>query len=420
MSQRPTPLGFDFVNHPFDGDARQAHQLIPFIETKIRSHHLSYILNINTYPDPLPNELFLLLEQRHLELVAESVNSYRQQKHHYDTNLLPLYHLSLKHIAEDPNKTDAQKEQEIFDLPAPPLPVPTIPTSDFKYSMESQLSKTRDTIRRYDADADHALHIICSFLSARIIAMCSPVLRAPDLNSRKKLLTVWEWLKAKRINDPQLVGEIHKDMNSLPTIHSFDEAITNMSLLNQLQAELVTLMRPMSDLELILIHTNQYSDHDRFGPIKMKFLQRTQPQATSLPPTFDIGRTFHAPISPVSWSDYCAEVHQYARASGAATRTSTILTAQDSPAPPISAATPPTSHDTRRKHSHRSSKRAQHSSSRARSWAKRNQSPGQDVEDPLTFKAARAKAHRDTDKHPRKRPHKHAPASRSAHPSNVT
>ena len=77
-------------------------------------------------------------------------------------------------------------------------------------------------------------------------------------------------------------------------------------------------------------------------------------------------------------------------------------------------------HDTRRKHSHRSSKRAQHSSSRARSWAKRNQSPGQDVEDPLTFKAARAKAHRDTDKHLRKRPHKHAPASRSAHLSNVT
>jgi hypothetical protein len=52
----------------------------------------------------------------------------------------------------------------------------------------------------------------------------------------------WEWLKAKWIHDPKLVGEIHKDMNSLPTIHSFDEAITNMSLLNQLQAELVTLM----------------------------------------------------------------------------------------------------------------------------------------------------------------------------------
>ena len=65
MSHRPTTLQFDFVTHPFDGDARQAHQLIPFIETKIRSRHLSYILNINTYPAPLPNELFLLLEQRH-------------------------------------------------------------------------------------------------------------------------------------------------------------------------------------------------------------------------------------------------------------------------------------------------------------------------------------------------------------------
>ena len=95
MSHGPTTLRFDFVTHPFDGDARQAHQLIPIIETMIRSYHRSYILNINTYPDPLPNELFLLLEQRHLELVAESVNSYRKEKHHYDSHLLPLHHLSL-------------------------------------------------------------------------------------------------------------------------------------------------------------------------------------------------------------------------------------------------------------------------------------------------------------------------------------
>ena len=141
--------------------------------------------------------------------------------------------------------------------------------------MESQLNKTLDTIRLYDAAADHALHIICSLLSVRMTTMCSPVLRDPDLTTRKKLYIVWEWLKAKRINDPQLVGEIHKDMNCPPTIHSFDEAITNMSLLNQLQAESVTLMQPMSDQELILIHTTQYSDHDRFGPIKIKFSPRT-------------------------------------------------------------------------------------------------------------------------------------------------
>ena len=67
--------------------------------------------------------------------------------------------------------------------------------------------------------------------------MCSPVLRDPDLNTRKKLLIIWEWLKAKRINDPQLVGEIHED--EFPPII---QAITNMSLLNQLQAELVTLI----------------------------------------------------------------------------------------------------------------------------------------------------------------------------------
>jgi hypothetical protein len=53
-----------------------------------------------------------------LEFVADSINSCRQQKHHFDTHLLLLYHLSLKHIAEDPTESDVQKEDEIFNLPA--------------------------------------------------------------------------------------------------------------------------------------------------------------------------------------------------------------------------------------------------------------------------------------------------------------
>ena len=61
---------------------------------------------------------------------------------------------------------------------------------------------------------------------------------------------------------------IHTNEFFFPRLYrSSTNQITDMSLLNQLQVESVTLMQPMSDLELILIHTSQYSDHDRFGPI---------------------------------------------------------------------------------------------------------------------------------------------------------
>jgi len=53
----------------------------------------------------------------------------------------------------------------------------------------------------------------------------------------------------------------------------------------------------MSNLELIVIYTIKYSDHDCFGPIKIKFLQRTpktHAQNTFLPSSFDTGRICYA------------------------------------------------------------------------------------------------------------------------------
>ena len=78
-------------------------------------------------------------------------------------------------------------------------------------------------------------------------------------------------------------------MSLLPEITTFDEAVASLTLLNQLQAELVTLTQPLSDLELIIIHSNKYSEHDRFVPLKLKYLQRTTIQNSDLPPSFTSG-----------------------------------------------------------------------------------------------------------------------------------
>ena len=118
---------------------------------------------------------------------------------------------------DDPDKNDEQKAQEILDLPVPLLPILQAPPSEFTPGMESQLNKSRETIRRYDAAADQAIQIIRPFLSSRLQNMCAPVLNDPVRNSRTKLLTLWTWLQAKRINDAQIIGEIRKDMKSPPS-----------------------------------------------------------------------------------------------------------------------------------------------------------------------------------------------------------
>ena len=58
---------YDFATTPYDGDARQAHQLIPFIQSKLGAKQLSYILNTHEYPDPKTEPLLVILESQHNE-----------------------------------------------------------------------------------------------------------------------------------------------------------------------------------------------------------------------------------------------------------------------------------------------------------------------------------------------------------------
>ena len=89
MSQKQVTLvRLDFDTHPFDGDARQAHQLIPFTQAKLGSHQLSYILNTKDYLDPKLNEFILLLERQHMELLDATTAQYKTRKKHYDDLLL--------------------------------------------------------------------------------------------------------------------------------------------------------------------------------------------------------------------------------------------------------------------------------------------------------------------------------------------
>ena len=120
--------------------------------------------------------------------------------------------------------------------------------------MEIQLSNARYTTRHFDADADQALQLIRRFMSVRIQNKRSSIFNAADGSSRRKALVICEWLLAQRLFDPHIVSEIKQDMAMLPQITNFQEALTTLHHMNMLQAELKTLCKLLSDLQLIVCH----------------------------------------------------------------------------------------------------------------------------------------------------------------------
>ncbi len=90
--------------------------------------------------------------------------------------------------------------------------------------------------------------------------------------------------------DPHIVSAIKQDMEMLPEIANFQEALTTLGHMNMLQAELQTLCKSLSDLELIICHCQKMSTNpqhsEQFVPIKLKYLQTTMTQIADLPPSF--------------------------------------------------------------------------------------------------------------------------------------
>ena len=216
---------YDFASTPYDGDARQAHQLIPFIQSKLGAAKLSYILNIKDYPDPKPEPLLLILESQHTEQMDTIARQYQAKLDNYEIRLWPLYHRTLLFIQADRTLTDEQKTAAIGQLQVPERPaLPILPQSQFTASMEIQLSKSRDSARRFDQAADEALQLVRTFLSTRVLNKCADVLNDPHHTSRQKLIAIWNWLQLQRAFDPQIISEIKRDMNALPEITNFDEA----------------------------------------------------------------------------------------------------------------------------------------------------------------------------------------------------
>ena len=320
---------YDFATTPYDGDARQAHQLIPFILSKLGTAKLSYILNTKDFPDPKPDSLLVLMEAEHSRAMDSAARVYQARRENYELRLFPIYMHQLLVIQSDPTLSPEAREKAIADIQVPEQPtLPDVPVSAFSTAMDTQLHKSRDQARRFEQDADEALQVIRSFLSIRCLTVCADVIHDTTHTSRQKVLAVWDWLKSKRAFDPQIISEIKKDMSLLPTISNYDEAVSALGHLNQLQAELRTLKAPLSDLELIITHSNKLAAHEQFVQLRLKYLQTTALMAGELAPSFN--RSILQPqqtMNSFSWSDYSLDVVSNARAYNHVSRTTSVLAA---------------------------------------------------------------------------------------------
>ena len=321
---------YNFERNLFSGDPRQAHQFIPFLQSKLGEAKLSYILKADAIPQP--DECLLILERLHKEALQAAARAFTSRQTLYDTRLLPIYLHSMVRLQqnEDYQASTPEEQKEQSDaIPFPILPTLDLPLTQFSPAMEIQLSKVRERIRHTESDADAAIQLIKRYLSIRILNSCAAALNDTTQSSHRKLLVIWDWLCNQRIYDSQIISNIRQDMNQLPDITNFDEALMSIGQLNLLHAELHTLAQPMTDLELIITHVNKYSTSPRhseqFIPLRLKYLQNPNNQLADLPPSFTAQVQTTARPPPYTWPQYSQDVAQYARAHNSVPRTSTAL-----------------------------------------------------------------------------------------------
>jgi len=246
----------------------------------------------------------------------------------------PLYDRAVQQIEDNGEIQEFDKPALIAAIERPSVPTLVQPQSEFTAAIESQLSKAREKTRQFDADADQAIQVIRKYLSPRIQNQCAGVLNATDKPAREKLLVIWKWLQNQRIFDPHIVSEIKQDMNALPEITDFSQAIATLGHINMLQTELQTLLKPMSDSELIMLHCSKMSTSpkyaEQFVPIKLKYLQNPHSHLADLPPSFDILAPPRDSLEPRTWATYSSDIAIHARAHNSTQRTATVLAAHTS------------------------------------------------------------------------------------------
>ena len=325
---------FNFKEEKFNGDCRHAVQFIPAMETEFESIGASHMVKESSFPTPIVPQWLTILEDQHNRMSDAASNIFLQETRTWSINML-VYDESLTNIEKIADADDRDQAKRVLGLP-PKEPTLVLPETNFKSHLQTQIADLRKRILEYRDKSTKCIAIIKSHITPSLRSTLDDIFTNEFKTPREKLIKVWEWLKSQRVKDLNVVSDINKDMQNLHPITNFTEAITNISLINRLQAELFLMGKGKSDQELIMIHADKMSNDQNFRHIKIGFLEAV---ITTAKPTFDDDTKSSTKAPTKTWMDYCNVIEKYHR-TDSGSRTTTVLAAKvESPNKMVLAAT---------------------------------------------------------------------------------
>ena len=323
---------FDFDSVKFDGNCRQAHQFIPFLVSKLQFKGLSYLLDETKHPDPVLPKYIGIIERSHTEQYERAALLHEENVALYHTDTAIYDHQVVGIMSSD--KTERQKHDSIRNINRPVYPVLRLPETQLTSAVSNQIKETKAEYFRFNREAGMALEEIKLHLSDRLLQQCSTMLQEVHSTQRAKLLGIYHWLKSHVFNERQVIMDVRMDLENLPSIFSFSDAVSTIDAMNALNGELVTLGHGLSDKDLILIHSGKLAKHEKFTALRVKYTQDDALRGVINAPSSSPVSRF-SDITPVhpsvfTWVHYCSEVTRYDRAESDST-CSTVLQARAVP-----------------------------------------------------------------------------------------
>ena len=256
----------DFTITKFDGGCRDSFQFVKFFYGVLEKEAISSIIDLRLSPNIHPSPDLLLIKATHKQIIATAriafdVDTFVKQ------TALTAYSTAVRNIlAQQASLTQQEITNQIAALGVKPeLPLWNQPTTQYTPHVAAQNESYKKELRRQDDMASKALSILKNLCTPRLNDFCSAgVYDLEDKRPREKLLHMWEWIKGLRVSDPSVINEVQDDIKNLPAITSFQEAVSNIAAINNLQRELVLMKNPYSDENLILLHANKLDSSDVF------------------------------------------------------------------------------------------------------------------------------------------------------------
>ena len=241
---------FDFTRNPWQGDPRQAHQLVPIIQEALDKGKVSYIFDKILFPDPrdpITEKAILKEEQDERVLIRQR----------YDDDLIRFNRIAQEWddaVIDAFTWPDVLIPGRLFELgPQPARPFLMFPRTRLDKTMLNDIeSHKRDSIK-LETESKCAISIIRQFLGSQILSNITPALIQCGRSPRQQAIELFQYIKDHRIAQVTLRSDIDNDLTLIKKAESFSEALDIIGIVTQLNFELIT-MDPLfgkSDDELI-------------------------------------------------------------------------------------------------------------------------------------------------------------------------